>query len=184
MALSLKSVARHNDGFILIGKILGAHGIRGALKVKSLSDFPERFLELQEVWLSATDPPQAPQCLSVEDAQFLKGDQWMLWLASIQDRTEAEHLGRPFLYVPRSQALELPENTFYADELIGYAVLSDTGESLGMVTRVMPGQQDLLEFRAADDRLHLIPFVQALVPEVNEEQRWLKVHLVEGLLEL
>ena len=177
-------MARHNDEFILIGKILGAHGIRGALKIKSLSDFPERFLDLEEVWLSASDPPQAPQCLTVEDTQLLKGDQWMLWLASIQDRTEAEQLGRPFVYVLRSQALELPEDTFYADDLIGYGVLSETGESLGSITRVMPGQQDLLEFRAADGRLHLIPFVQALVPEVNTEQRWLRLHLIEGLLEL
>lgn len=175
---------RPNDNFILIGKILGAHGIRGALKVKSFSDFPERFLELQEVWLSASDPPQAPVCVSVEDTQLLKGDLWMLWLDSIPDRTAAEELGRPFLYVPREQALPLPEDTFYADDLIGYSVISETGEALGVISRVMQGQQDLLEFRAPDGRLHLLPFVRALVPEINTAQRWLRVHLVEGLLDL
>lgn len=183
MELLSKSAARHSE-FVIIGKILAAHGIRGALKIKSFSDFPERFLELEEVFLSVSETLQNPQCYRVKDAQPLKGDQWLLWLTDIQDRTEAERLNRRFLCIPRTQLKPLPEDTFYVEELIGYQVLTETHESLGTVVQVIQGQQDLLEIETPERKKHLIPFVKALVPEVDVLTRTLCVHVIDGLLDL
>ncbi|PIQ24382.1 16S rRNA processing protein RimM [bacterium (Candidatus Blackallbacteria) CG17_big_fil_post_rev_8_21_14_2_50_48_46] len=183
MELLSKSAAK-NSGFILIGKVIAAHGIRGALKVKSLSDFPERFLELEEVFLSTTEDVQNPQCMQVEDVQAQKGDQWLVWLDQIQDRNSAEALGKPFLCVPADQAFELPEDTFYVDDLIGYSAFSEEGTPLGEISQVIQGHQDLLELRTPDGKRHLVPFVKALVPEIQASERRLIIRLIEGLLDL
>lgn len=184
----LSKSADKNSPFILIGKVLAPHGIRGALKVKSLSDFPERFFELEEVYLSSDEAPRSPRLVHVEDVQFLKGDQWLLVLEEIADRTAAENLGKPFLCVPRSQAMELPEDTFYAEDLIGFEVYrcSETvwGDKLGVVSQVVQGQQDLIELTTSEGNTHLIPFVKALVPEVDVAERRLAVLVIDGLLDL
>lgn len=184
----LSKSADKNSPFILIGKVLAPHGIRGALKVKSLSDFPERFFELEQVYLSPHETPQNPRLVHVEAVQPLKGDQWLLELEEIPDRTAAEVLGKPFLCVPRSQAMVLPEDTFYAEDLIGFEVYRFEppvwGEKLGIVSQVVQGQQDLLELTTPEGRAHFIPFVKALVPEVDIAERRLAVLVIDGLLEL
>lgn len=184
----LSKSADKNSPFILIGKVLAPHGIRGALKVKSLSDFPERFFELEEVYLSPHETPQAPRLVHVEEVQPLKGDQWLLVLEEVPDRTAAENLGKPFLCVPRSQAMELPEDTFYAEDLIGFEVYrvetTAWGYKLGVISQVVQGMQDLLELTTPEGDTHFIPFVKALVPEVDIAGRRLAVQVIDGLLDL
>jgi 16S rRNA processing protein RimM len=184
MGLLSKSADKNND-FILIGKILGPHGLRGALKVKSLSDFPERFLNLEKAYLSLSEKPDNPRLVHVEETQAFKGDQWLLWFEEIPDRTAAELLGKPFLCLPRSEAIvTLPEDTFYASDLVGFAVFSLQGDELGKVSQVIQGQQDLLELTTPAGTTHLIPFVKALVPEMDVSARRLSVDVIDGLLEL
>lgn len=184
----LSKSADKNSPFILIGKVLAPHGIRGALKVKSLSDFPERFFELEQVYLSPEETPQTPRLVHVEDVQHLKGDLWLLVLEEIPDRTAAENLGKPFLCVPRSEAMALPEDTFYAEDLIGFEVyqVESTvwGSKLGVISQVVQGQQDLLELTTPEGSAHFIPFVKALVPEVDIAGRRLAVQVIDGLLDL
>lgn len=183
MELLSKSVATPS-GFVVIGKIITAHGIRGALKIKSFSGFPERFLELEEIYLSTSETLTNCQAYRVIHAQPLKSEQWLLRLAEIQDRTAAELLSGQFLCIPRSQLKTLPEDTFYVDDLIGYEALTETGHILGTVVEVIQGQQDLLVVETPEQKRHWIPFVKALVPSVERTNRRLFIHIIDGLLEL
>lgn len=183
MASSLKSEAK-NNGLLLIGQIMAAHGLTGAVKVRPLTDFPERFLQLREVYvLAAPEQEQDLQLFRLREVPFPMKQQQVLSFEGITDRTLAESLVRHYIAVPRSQAVPLPAETFYLHQLEGLQVINSQGEPLGVVTAIITGPQDLLEVTAGE-KSHLIPFVKALVPVVNVAQGIIQVDLPDGLLDL
>lgn len=171
--------------YVTLGKIIAPHGLKGALKVFLLSDFPERFLELEQLFL-LTDPDaaKAQGPFHVENIQHVKGKQYLLFLKELKTRTAAEALEKRFIGIPATAAEELPEDTFYARDLIGFAVTDTAGHTLGQVSQVIQSHQDLIVVQTPDAKEHWIPFVVELVPEVDVPGRRLVIAPVEGLLEL
>lgn len=183
MELLSKSAAKDNPYF-LIGKIVKAHGLKGGLKVKSLSDFPERFFELDDVWLSHDADIKNPRKARVRQVQELSPGFFLCYLEGTQYRDQSEALVGSFFCLPQSEAYELPEDMFYASDLLEYQVYHVNGEHLGSVTQVIQSHQDLIEFADHQGKTHWIPFVRELVPEVNTETQQLIIDPIEGLLEL
>lgn len=184
MELLSKSGAK-NSPYLTLGKIVAAHGLRGALKVFSLSDFPERLLNLTEVYLTAEPDAQTAQGpFQVEQVQVLKGKNYLVFLEEIQDRDQAEEVSKYYLALPASEPFSLPEDTFYARDLIGFRALTNQGEVLGEIIQVIQSQQDLLVLKTPDGKEHWVPFVFALVPEIRTEAHELVIEVPEGLLEL
>lgn len=184
MELLSKSGGR-NSPYLTLGKIVAAHSLRGALKVHSLSDLPERFLDLEEIWL-LTDPDaeSAKGPFRVEDVKPYKGNTYLIELEGIEDRTAAEAVVKLFIGLPAGQAPELPEDTYYVRDLIGFEIVDTAGTVLGEVSQVVQSHQDLLVLKTPAGSEHWIPFVKALVPEVDLAARRLVVAPVEGLLDL
>lgn len=184
MELLSKSGDKNKD-YLVIGKILAAHGLRGAVKVHSISDFPERFFTLKRAFLTSDpeEPPSAPS-LRVAHLQELNKGQFMISFEGITDRNAAEKLQKQFLCIPVAERYKLPKDTFYVSDLIGFSVLNTEGEVLGQVCEIAQSMQDLIVFETPAGTQHFIPFVKALVPEVNIETRQLTIAPVEGLLEL
>lgn len=184
MELLSKSAAKNNT-YLTLGKVLGPHGIKGALKVFSLNDFPEHLLELERVFvLPDPDAETALQELRVEHVQHLKGNVFMFSCEDIIDRNGAEQLSKTFLAIPKEEAPALPEDTFYIDDLLGFAVYDTAGQHLGELIQMIQNQQDLLIVKSPEGKEHWIPFVQELVPEVQFEQQRLIVKVIDGLLDL
>jgi len=183
MELLSKSEGK-NSPYLTLGKIVSPHGLRGALKIYSLSDFPERLLELEEIYL-LTDPEAATAQgpFRVEEAQPYKGRTFLIYLEGVEDRSAAEALGKLYLGLPIEQAVELPEDTFYARDLIGFAVVDTAGTELGVVSELIQSHQDLIVLKTPLGSEHWIPFVKAIVPEVDVAGRRLVVAPLEGLLE-
>ena len=183
MELLSKSGGR-NNAYLTLGKIVSPHGLRGALKVYSLSDFPERFEELEEIYL-LTDPDAATARgpFHVEQVQPYKGKTWLIYLAEVPDRTAAEALAKLYVALPAEAAGELPEDTFYARDLIGFSVQDSAGQVLGTVTQLIQSHQDLIVLTTPDGKEHWIPFVKELVPEVDLAEHRLVIVPIEGLLE-
>lgn len=184
MELLSKSAARNNT-FLTLGKILGPHGIKGALKIFSLNDFPEHLLALERVFVLADpDAEKAQHELKVKHVQHLKGNVFMFFFEEISDRNEAESLSKCFIAIPKAEAPELPEDTFYIDDLLGFAVYDTAGQHLGELTQMVQNQQDLLIVSSPDGKEHWIPFVEELVPEVQLASKRIIVKVIEGLLDL
>lgn len=184
MELLSKSEGK-NSPYLTLGKIVSPHSLQGALKVHSLSDLPERLLELEEVFLlTEPDAEQAQGPFVVEDAQHFKGKTFLIWLEGIEDRSAADRLAKLFIAVPAETAPELPEDTFYARDLIGFEVISSEGAVLGQISQLIQSHQDLLVVTTPEGTEHWVPFVKELVPEVDVANRRLTVAPIEGLLEL
>ncbi|MBO0764164.1 MAG: ribosome maturation factor RimM [Hyphomicrobiaceae bacterium] len=147
---------------ILLGRIAGAHGIRGEVLIKTFTGRPEDI---------AAYGPLEDGCgrrLLIEALRATPRGV-VARLAGIADRTAAEALKGRSLYVARASLPVAAEGEFYYADLIGLAAVDPDGRALGEVVDVHNhGAGDLLELRLADDgKTELVPFTDAFVPEVD-----------------
>ena len=155
---------------VVVGRIGKPHGIRGELTVDLRSDEPERRYADGAV-LRAEAPRGsafAHRTLTVVRTRWHQST-LLVTFAEFADRNEAEGARGVVLHadVPVDETPEDPEE-FYDHQLVGLAVHDLDGTLLGEVTGLVHGgAQDLLAVRAVDGRPTLVPFVAALVPEVD-----------------
>jgi 16S rRNA processing protein RimM len=165
---------------VVVGRIGKAHGVRGEVSVEPRTDEPERRFADGSVLLvrspggrsgSATGgpPPSGrPTRLCVSGTRRHQS-RLLVTFDGVADRTAAEAL-RGLLLVAEVDADERPEDPeeFYDHQLVGLEVRTVDAVPVGTVAEVVHGPgQDLLSLRAADGREVLVPFVAALVPEVD-----------------
>jgi 16S rRNA processing protein RimM len=177
-------------GFIEIGRIVAAQGLRGEVRVNPDSDFPERFVEGGTRWLLLPGQTE-PQTVELVCGRYLEGKGlYILQLKGIADRNQAEALRGARLLVPVDDRPPLEEDEFHVLDLIGLEVFDQQGTFVGRVTQVIPAGNDLLEVERpspADgitkpDHV-LIPFVKAIVPVVDLDQKRIEITPPPGLID-
>lgn len=122
----------------MIGEVLGAVGLGGEVRVRPLTDFPDRLLELDEVRLRRRGPGAAKR---VELRRVVRverrGTAFILAIEGVVSRELAAGLAGATLEIPLSQAQELPEGRYYRFDLIGLAVEDEEGRPLGRVREII-----------------------------------------------
>lgn len=166
------------DDRVIVGRIGRAHGLAGELYVLSESDAPDRFRS-GAVFLTDEESPRQLEIRSSRQHQA----RLLVTFTDVSNRTEAEVLRGVGLTIAAEDRKQLGDEEFWPDELVGLVVRDLTGESVGSITGVeVGGPQDRLTVLSTDGRQALVPFVRALVPEVNVAGGWVVVDLIEGLL--
>ncbi len=195
---------------MLVARIGRPHGLRGEVTVQLHTDAPEERLR---VGVSLDTQPGEVGPLVIESVRVHQG-RYLIGFAGVLSRNDAERLRNTKVYFvvqdkpaqdPRSAGADSnvvdsslrtdsaeghPEAGFYEDELIGMQVVSPAGDILGTVAglHTRPAQ-DLLEIsqsgepRTAGSSV-LVPFVAALVPEVDRARRRIVIDPPPGLLDL
>ncbi|WP_068401969.1 ribosome maturation factor RimM [Kribbia dieselivorans] len=171
------------DG-VVIARIGKPHGIRGEVTVQAHTDDPERRFFPGAVF--ATQAPVGsgvPRELTLASARLHRAI-WLLAFEGIPDRTGAEGLrGTQLLSTADDEGDD--DDAWYEDDLLGFTVVTPTGDVLGEVTGLDIGAaQDRLIVRLTDGTDAQIPFVEEIVPEVDEEARRIVVDAPPGLLDL
>ena len=163
---------------VLVGVIVGAHGIKGEVKLKSFTSEPlsvGRFGPLQ------SSSGQSFEIVKLKAAK----DDFIAGLKGIADRNEAETLKGIELFVSREKLPKLKEHETYAHDLMGLDVLLDDGSRLGKLVG-MPnyGAGDLLEVAVEGSaETILIPFTSSFVPQDDFSSDKITVNLPEGYLD-
>jgi 16S rRNA processing protein RimM len=178
------------DRFLEIGKVVGAQGLKGEVRVYPSTDFPERFLEAGQRWLLKPGQ-QEPQTVKLLHGRYLDGKGlYVIQLANVSDRTQAEALKDAKLLVLESDRPLLDDDEFHVADLIGLSVfLQDTQALIGTVISVIAAGNDLLEVQSIDEAIQkktktlLIPFVKAIVPIVDLQHRRIEITPPSGLIE-
>lgn len=167
-----------------IGKIVAAQGLKGELRVYPDSDFPERFETPGERWLLRPGQTQ-PEPVKLLSGRYLDGKGlYVITLAGVTDRNQAEALRDAKLLVPSSDRPPLEEGEFHVADLVGLAVIDQaTDNQIGIVTDVLPAGNDLLEVELTSAKKVLIPFVEPIVPVVDLAQGRIEITPPEGLIE-
>ena len=168
---------------IRIGKIAGAHGIRGALKVYSYAESMDLYAAGDRIVL--VDSAGAAGTYVVIRAQAYKRIV-RLALEGITTRDAAEALIGRDVFARREALPPLEPDTYYWNDLIGMEVFADTGERLGRIEQIIPtGANDVYVVRTAPDHPAaeiLIPAIASVVLTVDIEGRRMRVALPEGLV--
>ena len=173
------------DDHVRVARIGRPHGIRGDVTVEVFTDSPEtRFSSGNELQVSPPNGSSGFRKLTVERMRWNKRI-LLLKFIEFSDRTIAESLRGSDLYAPIEKS-KGDQDSWYANELIGLTVHTGSFESpvIGEVSGLITGEvQDLLELRLNDGREVLVPFVEEIVPVIDEE-RGLVITPPPGLLEL
>jgi 16S rRNA processing protein RimM len=151
-----------------VGRLLKAHGLKGALKLELYTDDPDgRFVPGAVFTLQVPESsPWHGKTVTVREFRWMNSHP-VVFLEDVDDRSAAESLVRAILWIDQDGAIESSEDdAWYDHQLVGLDVIRD-GETVGRVLRVdhFPAQ-DLLIVRSGDREV-LVPFVKAIVPEVD-----------------
>lgn len=167
-----------------VGRLTKPHGLKGAIKLELFTDNPElRFkpgstftLQVPEdsVWFGKTITIRELKWFNEHPVGFFE---------EIPDRTSAESIVKAILWIDKAEAeAESEPDAWYDHQLVGLEVRRDE-QVLGTLAEVrhMPAQ-DLLVVKTVHDEV-LVPFVSAIVPEVNIEGGYIVVTPPLGLFE-
>ena len=180
-------MARTTD-FLLVARIGKPHGLRGEVTVQTHTDDPETRYAPGTVFETEAQPGTGvPRQLTLASARKHR-EVWLLGFAEIPDRTGAESLRGTRLFLDLDAVdhdADADDDGWYEHDLVGLTVQDPDGAVLGEVTGLVVGTvQDLLEVRLGDGREALVPFVEAIVTEVDTEAGHVVVDAPAGLFDL
>ena len=176
---------------VVVGRVGRPHGIRGEVVIGVRTDEPDVRFAVGATVEARSSPDDGPgddgagERLTIASARWHSG-QLLVAFAGITDRTAASELTGSWLSVDSSQLPDIGDPDEFRDhELIGLSVRTRSGDQVGVVTGVLHYGQDLLVVRRADgpgDEC-LVPFVKAIVPEVDVRAGVLVIDPPPGLLD-
>lgn len=173
---------RKRAELLSVGQITSTHGLKGEVKVFPTTDDPGvRFRELKEVILKTA---REEIHVTVKSVRFNKN----LALLKFEELDGIDAVGRykgAYVCVPREEAQRLGPDEYYEADLIGMEIVSDEGERLGVLSRVLhTGANDVYEVETdpEEHRSFLIPAIKDCVKAVDVENGVMTIHVMEGLL--
>jgi len=162
--------------YLIIGRVLKPWGVRGEMKIEILTEFPERFASLRQVFLGDDAKP-----FSVERAR-LHGNAVLLALKGIDTPEAAAKLRDQLVQVALEDAVELPKGKLYLYQVIGLRVRTADGRALGEIVDVLDtGANDVYVVQDGSREI-LIPAIEDVVKEISLERGEVVIQLMEGLL--
>ena len=168
------------DSFILIGKVIVPHGLKGEIKIFSFAGQPENIQHYKKLIL-VSPSGKLSQPYSVEKCR-VKGKSAIVHLASISDRNSAEAITGMGVLILKEDLPQPGEDEFYLSQLEGLTVVTVDGLSLGTVTSIMSnGAQDLLVVQDKDEE-YLIPILDSIIIQRDAEK--IVIAPPPGLLEI
>ena len=168
------------EKYLRVGTIASTHGIRGEVKVFPTTDDMNRFKFLKKCVL---DTGREYIELEVEGVKFFKQFAILKFKGYNSINDIEKYRGRDLL-VDRENAVPLEEDEYFIADLIGLKVVTDEGEEFGHITDVLQtGANDVYEIAMKDGRELLLPAIKQCVLQVKVEEGFMKVHILEGLLD-
>ncbi|ABR48895.1 16S rRNA processing protein RimM [Alkaliphilus metalliredigens QYMF] len=162
-----------------VGQIVNTHGIKGELKVTSLSDYLERFEELEWVYIQGYDEKYYIGNIKYRPTTVI------LSFEGYDNINIVEQFKGKYVLIDESQRRELPEDTFYKADLIGLDGYTVEEVYLGkLVDIIQAGSNEVYVFRDKETNKDiLIPAVKEFIPEISLEKKRITVDPIEGMIE-
>jgi len=163
-----------------IGKVVAPFGIHGEIKVLSLTDIPNRFAELEVIYLGSDHIRH-----TIISVRPYKGDMVVMKLAGIEDANTAETLRNFDLSIPLSQLAPLPPDSYYQHDIIGLEVATIDGQNVGKIVDIMvTGSNDVYIIEGkTPGREILIPAIKDVIKQVDLIRKLMYIEPMKGLLD-
>ena len=173
--------------WLVVGLITSCHGINGQVKVKSLSDFEERFLKPGARWLQKED--ESPLQVKLTSGYKQPGkENFIIRFQGIDTRDHAERLKKFKILVKSNELPKLNKEEFHLLELIHLQVKTFQHKELKVIGKVINLENEknnLLVIELFENKKKvLVPFVKEIVPLVDIKKKFIIIDPPKGLLEL
>ena len=177
----------NKNEWLTVGLITSCHGINGQVKVKSLSDFEERFIKPGIRWLQKeNDPPSKIELIS--GFKQPGKETFIVKFQGINTRNDAEQLKNFKILVKTDKIPKLKKEEFHLLELINLEVKTLKNNELKIIGKVINLENEknnlLVVELFKNQKKVLIPFVEKIVPFVDIKKKFLIVNPPKGLFEL
>ncbi|HZC04267.1 MAG TPA: ribosome maturation factor RimM [Ktedonobacterales bacterium] len=163
----------------LVGEIVGVFGVRGEVKVRPLSDFPERFAVGATLYRGDHHTPH-----TITKARLRPGSH-VIGLSGVESANDAERLRGQFLSVPIDALSPLAPDQFYQHDMLGLRVERLDGTPLGVIADILDiGPNDIYVVR--DERTgteRMLPAVKAFIKQVDIGAGVVRVEPIPGLFD-
>lgn len=166
--------------YLNVGKIVNTHGIKGEIRVQSITENPEeRYKPGSELVIEINNNERIP--VTVKSHRVHKNFD-LLTFENYPSINDVEKFKTKMLQINEELLPELEEGVYYESEIIGLIVLNETGQKIGKLKEILflpandvwvvkrPGKKDLL-----------LPYIESVVLDVNTDSKEITVHVLEGL---
>lgn len=168
-----------NEQLMEIGQIVNTYGIKGFLKVVPYTDDIKRFEKLNSIYIQTK---KSLETVIIEEVKYAK-NLVLLKIKGIDNINDAEIYKNCYIKIDRSDAVELPEDSYFIVDLIGIKVYTDEGEALGDIIDVFPtGANDVYVVKNELGKQVLLPAIGDVIKNVDIKNKKMIVHLIEGLV--
>ncbi len=159
---------------IIVGQVLQAHGVQGQIRVKVLSDVPERFDPGQTVHIG-------PEVFRISFSTYSGSDHALVQLDGVTTRDAALPLVGQAVTVPQTAVPSLEEGEYFYFQLLDLRVLTKEHEELGQITEILEtGSNDVYVVSGPGGEV-LVPALTDVVLEVRLDEGLMIVDLPDGL---
>jgi len=166
-------------GKITIGKITRTRGLKGEVVISPLTDDPERFFLLKEVWISGKEKSKIFQ---IEKVKKFK-EKIFLKFQGIDSPEAAKPLVNSFLEIQKESLPPLPQNRYYVFDIIGLEVLTTQGKKIGVIKDVISLPANDVYTVKSGTKEYDIPATKEVVKKIDLHKRIMIIEPLEGLLE-
>lgn len=165
-----------------VGKIVNTHGIRGEVRVISITDFPEKRYRPGNLLYLFLPKSNTPMELTVKSHRTHKNFE-LLTFEGLENINDVEKFRDGILKVPESQQGNLNEGEYYFHEIIGCLVATTKGEEIGVVKEILtPGANDVWVVNDKNGKEQLIPYIEDVVKKIDLKEKVILIDPMEGLL--
>ena len=166
---------------VALGRVVGAHGLRGGIRVRCFADDPEGFLALRQVALGRAEDDAEARSFEVRSIAPGRPGELRIDLVGVRTREAAEALRGLLLLVAPAELGPLAAGEYYGYQLLGCRVEGEDGTAVGTVREIWAtGASDLLVVDDERGARHLIP--APLLRHLDSEGRRIVVEILPGLL--
>lgn len=173
--MCLDNILEGNMEKIQIGQIVNVVGLKGDIKIYSYSDDPNRFLELEKIFIEEEEH-------KIEKARY-KGNMAVLKVEGIDGRDVALKYKGKNVFMSEDDLPQLPEGEYYVKDLIGFEV-KEGEKKIGVLKDVLTNTAQSIYVVDNGEKNILIPGVKEFIIKTDVETKAINVKLPEGLLEI
>lgn len=167
---------------LVIGKIVGFHGVKGEVKVPIAERLLKNLSEAKQLFVYPVKGE--PVTLTLQSYRAHKTNV-LVKFKEYSNKNDVEYLQGALIKQKKDLIAPLEEEEYFIDDLIGVKAYNKSDKLLGVVNYVFTDHSstDMIELKTLDDKLKLIPFVEELVPVVNMKELKIIIDDIPGLID-
>ena len=156
--------------YIPIGRILGVHGIKGFVKIKSYLEEPDDIFNFNEIFINKIKFKRI-------ELRFKKKKNFIVFLDGVNRLDEAKKLVNSNILIKKESLPKLKDEEFYLNDLINFDVKSDTGYVLGKITGFFDFGAGLIAEVKKENKLELLPFSDEFIVKIDNKSKIIIISL-------